>query len=282
MPRAYIPINPDDPSEVPAPEQVCSIFSFFIWSFLDPVVFLAYRNSHLTRDQLPILADSNKAVNLRAKIFPATKRVWAESLVSQLVFEHALRVRVKSMSNYTTPSSGKPSSPTPEDPETSTGTEPAKPDKSKTEDAGSKEDGNFVGKLTNLMSTDTSNISDAGDFLFLVVYIPLQMAFGILFLYFVLGWRRVIACYVASRLQGVQQQQMKSTDARVQNVTEGGIPRYCCFTPLKLVSALSVARMIKLLGWERRMNDRIRSTREEELAWLWKRKVLGLINVSIK
>ncbi|KAF9500349.1 P-loop containing nucleoside triphosphate hydrolase protein [Pleurotus eryngii] len=367
MPRAYIPINPDDPSEVPAPEQVCSIFSFFIWSFLDPVVFLAYRNSHLTRDQLPILADSNKAVNLRAKIFPskvrgrhifwgimealrkdytvqalllvvhailgyvapiglnrllfymesggrdalmrpwvwiawlfcgpmistvlfqyytflsarhlifqATKRVWAESLVSQLVFEHALRVRVKSMSNYTTPSSGKPSSPTPEDPETSTGTEPAKPDKSKTEDAGSKEDGNFVGKLTNLMSTDTSNISDAGDFLFLVVYIPLQMAFGILFLYFVLGWSAFVGLasmvllfplpgYVASRLQGVQQQQMKSTDARVQNVTE----------------ALSVARMIKLLGWERRMNDRIRSTREEELAWLWKRKVLGLINVSI-
>lgn len=29
--------------------------------------------------------------------------------------------------------------------------------------------------------------------------------------------------YVASRLQGVQQQHMKSTDARVQNVTEGGI-----------------------------------------------------------
>ncbi|KAF7440791.1 hypothetical protein PC9H_001139 [Pleurotus ostreatus] len=335
------------------------------------MVFLAYRNSHLTRDQLPILADSNKAVNLRAKIFPyldafyvsanknkvrsrhifwgimealrkdytvqalllvvhailgyvapiglnrllfymesggrdafmrpwvwiawlfcgpmistvlfqyytflsATKRVWAESLISQLVFEHALRIRVKSVSHYATPSPSKPSSPTPEDPETSTSTEPAKPDKSNTEDTGSKEDGNFIGKLTNLMSTDTSNISGAGDFLFLVVYIPLQMAFGILFLYFVLGWSAFVGLasmvllfplpgYVASRLQGVQQQHMKSTDARVQNVTE----------------ALSVIRMIKLLGWERRMNDRIRSTREEELAWLWKRKVLGLVNVSI-
>ncbi|KAL4267318.1 ATP-binding cassette transporter C [Pleurotus pulmonarius] len=371
MPRSYIPINPDDPSEVPAPEQVCSILSFFIWSFLDPMVFLAYRNSHLTRDQLPILADSNKAVNLRARIFPyldafyvsadknrvrsrhifwgimealrkdftiqalllvvhsilgygapiglnrllyymesggrdastrpwvwvvwlfcapmlntvlfqyytflsATRRVWAESLISQLVFEHALRVRVKSVSHYTAPSTSKPGSPTPDDSEASTNAEPAKPDKPTADNTGSREDGNFVGKLTNLMSTDTSNISTAGDFLFLVVYIPLQMAFGIVFLYFVLGWSAFVGLasmvllfplpgYVASRLQGVQQQQMKASDARIQNVTE----------------ALSVIRMIKLLGWERRMNDRIRSTREEELVWLWKRKVLGLSNVVI-
>ncbi|KAF4608742.1 hypothetical protein EYR40_001089 [Pleurotus pulmonarius] len=206
----------------------------------------------------------------------ATRRVWAESLISQLVFEHALRVRVKSVSHYTAPSTSKPGSPTPDDSEASTNAEPAKPDKPTADNTGSREDGNFVGKLTNLMSTDTSNISTAGDFLFLVVYIPLQMAFGIVFLYFVLGWSAFVGLasmvllfplpgYVASRLQGVQQQQMKASDARIQNVTE----------------ALSVIRMIKLLGWERRMNDRIRSTREEELVWLWKRKVLGLSNVVI-
>jgi hypothetical protein len=55
---------------VPNAEQTASIFSFAIYSFLDPVVFLAYRVSHLAHDQLPPLADYDYARHLTEKSFP--------------------------------------------------------------------------------------------------------------------------------------------------------------------------------------------------------------------
>jgi len=55
---------------VPNPEQTASIFSLAIYSFLDPVVFLAYRAPHLAHDQLPPLADYDDARYLTEKSFP--------------------------------------------------------------------------------------------------------------------------------------------------------------------------------------------------------------------
>lgn len=33
---------------------------------------------------------------------------------------------------------------------------------------------------------------------------------------------------------------------------------------------MSVIRMIKMFGWERKMNEKISQKREEELVWVWK------------
>lgn len=41
---------------------------------------------------------------------------------------------------------------------------------------------------------------------------------------------------------------------------------------------MNVLRMIKLFGWESRVRDDIAKKREEELRFIWKRKVLGLLN----
>ena len=38
-------------------------------------------------------------------------------------------------------------------------------------------------------------------------------------------------------------------------------------------TAVNVLRMIKLFGWERRVSERIRRKRNDELGWLWKLKV---------
>jgi hypothetical protein len=40
--------------------------------------------------------------------------------------------------------------------------------------------------------------------------------------------------------------------------------------------------MIKLFGWEMKMQDRISEKREEELVWIWKRQLLDLVNGNIK
>lgn len=44
-----------------APEQTASILSLVLYSFLDPIIFLAYRIPHLSFDQLPPLADYDLA-----------------------------------------------------------------------------------------------------------------------------------------------------------------------------------------------------------------------------
>jgi hypothetical protein len=48
---------------------------------------------------------------------------------------------------------------------------------------------NLVGKINNLVTTDLNNITEARDFLFMILYIPVQIILCIIFLYIVLGWR---------------------------------------------------------------------------------------------
>ncbi|KAF4617652.1 hypothetical protein D9613_005677 [Agrocybe pediades] len=107
----------------------------------------------------------------------------------------------------------------------------------------------------------------------IILYIPLQITLCMVFLYQVLGWSSLvgIACmvillpipgYIASIMQRAQRQRMKKTDARVQAVTE----------------TVNVLRMIKLFGWEQKMSERLDKTREDELKWLWKLKLLDNVN----
>ncbi|EKM56944.1 uncharacterized protein PHACADRAFT_254352 [Phanerochaete carnosa HHB-10118-sp] len=100
-----------------------------------------------------------------------------------------------------------------------------------------------------------------------------MFSLGMVFLYQVLGWSSFVGLavmiallpvptWVASLMQGVQKQKMKATDARVQSVSE----------------IMSVLRMVKLFGWEPRVNETIAETRENELKYIWKRRMLGLTN----
>jgi cytoplasmic iron level regulating protein YaaA (DUF328/UPF0246 family) len=40
--------------------------------------------------------------------------------------------------------------------------------------------------------------------------------------------------------------------------------------------------MVKMFGWEKKMNEKIAEKREEELQYFWKRQLLDLINNVIK
>jgi hypothetical protein len=40
--------------------------------------------------------------------------------------------------------------------------------------------------------------------------------------------------------------------------------------------------MIKLFGWEHKMQGRMAEKREEELGWIWKKQILELMNGTIK
>ncbi|KDR82358.1 hypothetical protein GALMADRAFT_237629 [Galerina marginata CBS 339.88] len=255
-------------------------------------------------------------------LFTATKTlVLAEGLITQLVFEHSLRIRMKTeTSNASTAqetpletpqSNGKLSDSASSDSgsttvdetaehgprneiasdqsqtvtivpsrdasiessrtdakKSSTTSETGKPASPKTPSSD-----NITGKINNLVTTDVNNIVEARDFLMIILYVPLQITFCLIFLYRILGWSAFVGVAVmtillpvplviARMLQQAQVHKMKMTDARVEAVAE----------------AVGILRMIKLFGWEKKMSERLHQTREDELKWIWKLKLLDNIN----
>ncbi|TCD68834.1 hypothetical protein EIP91_009701 [Steccherinum ochraceum] len=391
VPRQYIPYDPKDPAPVPNPEQTASVWSLWIYSFLDPIIFLAYRIPHLSLDQLPPLSDYDRAKNLVKRSFKhldpflvgkkrhlffglmtvfrweyvslalllcarvlatfasplginrllnymetggedAVIRPWfwilwlflgpalgsiaiqwyifvatgmmvkAQGILTQLLFDHALRIRVKAdAQNNASASTTSTAAPTPDNASIAEGSnsndsgeetagsvhstakgkqrEPSAASLSSTatkvdkEKEDSKEKTNLAGKLNNLATTDMESLVNGRDFLFVILYIPVQLALCVIFLYQILGWSAYVGLAVtalmfpipgliASRIQKTQVQKMKKTDARVQSVTE----------------IMNVIRMIKLFGWEPKVNDQIADKREEELVYVRRFKLLELAN----
>ncbi|RXW23865.1 hypothetical protein EST38_g2012 [Candolleomyces aberdarensis] len=245
-------------------------------------------------------------------IFIATRTlVRAECIITQLVFEHSLRIRVKAeaqegeASDASTINSaadesdgigsgsisedetlhsqgvtestltGQPSDDQRAETRSTKSTSSKKSD-SKGGEKGSSSASNLVGKINNLVTTDLGNIVDSRDFLYMVLYIPLQITLCMVFLYLILGWSSFVGLavmislfplpgYVAKLVQDVQVIRLKKTDARVETVSE----------------TMNVLRMLKLFGWERKMNERIAEKRDEELLYIWRRQILDLINGSL-
>ena len=246
-------------------------------------------------------------------------------MITQLVFEHALRIRMKSESPEFPPSPSQPSTsaPTPDTASVTESTSGHSSDRteaiegtstavasevtsSEVDKASAKGEekftgekgGNLVGKISNLVSTDLNNIIDGRDFLMITVACPIQIVLCIVFLYTILGWRyeddlcglqicifdsiclissAVVGMvtmvilfplpgYFAAKLQTIQNEKMKMTDSRVQVVTE----------------IMNVIRMVKLFGWEKKMDEKIAQKREEELYYQKKRLFLEILNGMVK
>lgn len=103
--------------------------------------------------------------------------------------------------------------------------------KKETDDAPSSDTNNLVGKINNLVTTDLENITDGRDFLFVIIYIPVQIVLCMVFLYAVLGWSCFVGLgvmivsfplpgMIAKYVKRAQEKRLKKTDARVQSVSE--------------------------------------------------------------
>ncbi|CAE6385646.1 unnamed protein product [Rhizoctonia solani] len=377
VPRLYIPLDPKNPS-IPNPEQTASLVSLVTYTYLDPVIFAAYRAPKLEYDQLPPLADYDHAAVLRQhgldaldpmknernkkrhvfwglmQIFwreyslmgflamteatmelsgplairfllrymenpsePGYLRPWvwvlwlflgpvigslamqwylyltsscivrAEAIITQVIFEHSLRLRMISEVASKTPGTSDVAS-------ERTTTEEAEADGSHVADGSEsttvaastdsssikgneqidESESNLIGKINNLMSTDLGNIVEGRDFLFLITYVPFEITCSAILLYWILGWSAVVgmACMalffplprkIAQLVNGIQGEKMKKTDARVQSITE----------------VMSVIRMIKLFGWEHKIKAQVDEKRETELYWYKKKRILVLVNL---
>ncbi|KAH9041242.1 hypothetical protein EDB85DRAFT_1921690 [Lactarius pseudohatsudake] len=383
-----------DPQQVINPEQTASFLSMMLYTFLDPIVFLAYRVPHLSHDMLPPLADYDYTRNLVQRSFKhldtfsggprrhifwgfmavfrreyiqlaifivikvfstlmapvgmnqllryletrgegAVFRPWVwvayvflgpalgsiafqcyvfiatgtnvrvTAIVTQLVFEYALRIRVKAEtlssteatptatpevgSEATTPDSGpvveintvsEEAGRSSEDTRSEQSTVAASSIKGerKEEASGSDSGGeagcssNLVGKLNNLVSADLENLVSGVDFLHLILHFPLQMGICVCFLHGILGWSAFAGMAVMVAL------------FPIPGIVAGKIQKIQRETAKRVTSiaAMGILRMIKLFGWEPKIAARLAEKREQELGYIKLRQILIVINGNIK
>ena len=175
--------------------------------------------------------------------------VRAEGIITELVFEHALRIRMKEEVENKTESKT-PSEAGSVKPSTETGAMKLK-EKVESKDPSS----NLIGKINNMISSDLDTIVSGRDFLFATWYTPMQIIFCVCFLYGILGisalfgMASMVLClpvpgYVAAKMNAIQKETMKATDSKVQSITES--------TPLHTTF---IRRLIKASSSSKRFED---------------------------
>lgn len=119
------------------------------------------------------------------------------------------------------------------------------------------------GAINNMISNDTSEISNASAYLQDLYILPLQITLAIMFLYRILGWSALagvftMACfipfnlYLTNKVEKIQDELMKATDKRAELMNE----------------LLQAIRIIKFFSWERNFYSKVDVAREKELRQL--------------
>ncbi len=142
--------------------------------------------------------------------------------------------------------------------------------------AKSEKEASLVGRINTLMSADVDNVVEGRDMLMFLLYGPIQITLGTVFLYQILSWSSLVGMlaavltlpvpgYLAGILNATQKETMKATDARIQVITE----------------AINTLRMVKLFAWEEKMKQRIAEKRDLELKQIKRKALLGTAISSV-
>lgn len=126
-----------------------------------------------------------------------------------------------------------------------------------------KDVSSMTGMIVNLMSTDSSRISDFASWWFVMIEAPMLLCIGIYFLFTLLGWSSILGLCVMvisipinnlnSKLAvRTQEKLMKARDKRVSLMNE----------------VLQGIRQIKFFAWESNWTKRILDSRNTELGYL--------------
>ncbi|CAL1696210.1 unnamed protein product [Somion occarium] len=222
--------------------------------------------------------------------------VRAQGVLTQLIFDHALRIRVQGDVKEDSLTQESPASehPSPEGSSNARGGSSSDVDEetvasstsfdAKADDQSSEtpkqeskpNTANLAGRLNNLVTSDMSNVHGGQGFMLLMFYVPTQLTLSLIYLYSLLGWSVLpgvaamallspLPGYVVKALSSMQTEKMKKSDARVQSVTE----------------SMNVIRMIKQFGWEDKMSALLDGRRQEELKFVRKLRLLELATMNI-
>nr|XP_019050369.1 ATP-binding cassette transporter [Kwoniella bestiolae CBS 10118]OCF29299.1 ATP-binding cassette transporter [Kwoniella bestiolae CBS 10118] len=240
------------------------------------------------------------SLTIQYYVFTTTRAlVRSEALLTQLLFDHALRLRMKDaiedekkeettangapeirIEDVTEPAPGGTEALLGDDVATNDDTEVGssngtnkKDDKEAAADAEAKKakGQGLAGKINVLMAADVESVLEGRDLALVFVYTPIQLALCIYLLYRILSWSALVGMLtmvITLPIPGLitkfnaqfQHRRMAATDSRVDSITE----------------AIGALRMIKMFGWEDRIKERIAAKREDELHLIWQRRLMTL------
>ncbi|EIM89359.1 P-loop containing nucleoside triphosphate hydrolase protein, partial [Stereum hirsutum FP-91666 SS1] len=205
---------------------------------------------------LLFVAPTCSSIVLERNLFVGTTTlVQMESILTQLMYKHTLRIRAQA--------------------DASPSSEPSAAGSSKGRPDGSPHGQNIQGRINNLVMTDMVTIAP-GRVMTILLWTPSLVVLSVWFLYGALGWSAFVGIAVmitlilvpgnvAKVLQSTERELMKKTDARIQTITE----------------TLNILRMIKLFGWESKINERISDKRTDELRLIRRGQLLALVSRSL-
>ncbi|KAI0260155.1 hypothetical protein BC834DRAFT_925973 [Gloeopeniophorella convolvens] len=136
--------------------------------------------------------------------------------------------------------------------------------------------GDFAGKINTLASTDLGNITGGRDFLMYTFYAPLQIIISVCFLYNILGWSTFVGMFFMIALTPLPGLVTKLIHTTQQEAMKKTEVRVQTVTEV-----MGVMRMIKSFAWESRVEEKITSKREDELRWIKRQKLLGYFNIML-
>ncbi|OCF31712.1 ATP-binding cassette transporter [Kwoniella heveanensis BCC8398] len=241
------------------------------------------------------------SLTIQLYIFTTTRcLVRSEALLTQLLFDHALRLRMKDAIDDTTSDEPKASPPEirieeviepgpgnaeaviGDGPESVDATEVGSADgsakdKSTDKQAAADEEAKktqgqgLAGKINVLMAADVESVIEGRDLALVFIFTPIQLSLCIVLLYKILSWSAIVGMLtmlITLPIPGLltkknaqyQNQRMLATDSRVDSITE----------------SIGALRMIKMFGWEDRVKERIAAKREDELHLIWQRRLMSL------
>ncbi|KAF5370320.1 hypothetical protein D9758_006919 [Tetrapyrgos nigripes] len=226
-----------------------------------------------------------------------------EALVQQLVFEQALRMRIKNDaalegksdvnedssttstiddanagSSTNTDNTNNANNKTKAKAKAKTKDKPSQPQSQDQDAEGAKS--NVYGKINNLVTNDLQTFMRLTQVFEGFGTVPVELTLYAVFLYSILGWSALVGIgltillapipsYLTTLGGKVQAAKMKKTDARVQTFSD----------------TINVLRMVKLFGWEVKMQGLIGEKREDELVFIRKGRTLemglGVVNLVI-
>ncbi|KAF4617819.1 hypothetical protein D9613_006245 [Agrocybe pediades] len=230
-----------------------------------------------------------------------------QAILTQLAFDHSLRIRLKAESPETSSPTAEPAQSssvsissineleqsatdqtdtiapsegsTSREPTVVEGSSESAKKKAKNEpsaDASPKHGGdaeNLLGRINNLVTSDMQNIGEGVDFLDSIVLIPMQITLSIVFLYKILGWSALVGLFTLIALSPVP-----ALFAKNMEHFEGTKMKKTDARVQAITDTIGVLRMVKLFGWEDKMTKKIAEKRDEELEWIWKVKLFRLFN----
>ncbi|KAJ7486164.1 hypothetical protein B0H11DRAFT_2157316 [Mycena galericulata] len=257
------------------------------------------------------------SLSLQFYIFVITRSlVRFEAIITQLVFAHSLRVRMKAETTTeketTAESDGSSGPPTVEDLPSFSRDEsgsdgdtesagagnrtatpaPSEDDTASTVQASSssfksgkepakptKEEGKKTegSMVGKINNLVTTDLGNSRDVLALFVYAPCQVGFGTWFLYALLGWSAWVGLASIILLAPLPGYMAKLVQSYQRERLKHTDGRVQSVT-----EAINVLRMIKLFGWEGKMKERIGDKRTDEIVWIRKLRIISLCSTVVK